>query len=112
MHEVLGEVHVVVDQEDDVRPDVAAGDEVRPLLDHGLAGGVGRVGLAGEDELRPAARAAEDALQPGGVVQQEVHALVGGEPAGEADGEHFGIAQAVEVRAQAPPGCRRWGPGA
>ena len=55
---------------------------------------------------------AQDALQAVGVVQQEVHALVGGEAAGEAEREHGGVAQAADVRAQCSPGCRRSGPAA
>ncbi len=70
MHEVLGEVHVVVHQEDGVRPDVASGDEVRPGLDHSLAGAICRMGLACEDQLGAAARAAEDALQAVRVVEE------------------------------------------
>jgi ABC-type antimicrobial peptide transport system ATPase subunit len=62
------QVHVVVDEEHDVRPHAAAPDEVGPLLDHGLAGRVRRVGLARQYQLRPTVGAAQNALQALGVV--------------------------------------------
>jgi hypothetical protein len=66
-------------------------------------GFVGRVRLAGEDEQHRALRVGNDLAQPVEVVEQQRGALVGGEAAGEADGQHrrigrVGAAQdAVEV---------------
>ena len=54
LHQVLGQEHVVVAEEDDMRRDLGPPDEVGPSLDQGLPGLVGRVGLAGEDQLHRA----------------------------------------------------------
>ena len=59
------------------------------LLHELLGGPVGRMGLAGKDEHHRTLVAVDDLLQPAEIVQQQRRALVGGEAAPEADGEHI-----------------------
>ena len=63
------------------------------LLQVVLAGLVGRMGLAGEDDLHGPPRRVEDRLQPLGVVEDQLRPLVAGEAAGEADRQRVGIEQ-------------------
>jgi hypothetical protein len=57
------------------------------MADHFLAQVVSRVGLTGEYELDGPFGVEEQRLQPVGLGKQERSPLVGGEPAGETDGE-------------------------
>ncbi len=63
------------------------------LLQVVLAGLVGRVGLAGEDDLHRAARRVQDRLQALGIVEDQLRALVAGKAPCEADRERVGIQQ-------------------
>ena len=65
--------------------------QVGDLLDQLLARLVGRMGLAGEDELHRALGVVDHRRQAVQVGEDQVGPLVGGEAAGEADGEHVGI---------------------
>ena len=69
--------------------------EVDDRLDQLLAFVVGRVGLAGEDELDRLVGVFEQLLKAIGVAQQQRAAFVGGEAAGEADGQRLGIEHLV-----------------
>ena len=83
---------VVVDEGDaaaEHRIDGAAVD----LLEVVLAGLVGRMRLAGEDDLHRPARGVQDAHQPLGVVEDQLGPLVAGEAAGEADRQRVRIEQ-------------------
>ena len=90
LHEVLGEEHVVVGEENHRRIRLMAADEVHPFLDQRLAGAVGGVRLAGEDELGGVLRMAQQPDQTRGIVEQKVRAFVGREAAREAEGQHAG----------------------
>ena len=54
LHQVAGDVDVVVFDEDDAAGEARIVAQVGDLLDQLLAGLVGRMGLAGEDELHGA----------------------------------------------------------
>ena len=69
--------------------------ELHELLDQLLAGLVGRVRLAGDDELDRPRRVQQQLLQPRGVAQHQGQPLVGRHPSGEADGEHVGVEDLV-----------------
>ncbi len=60
------------------------------IADEALAGDVGGVGLAGEEDLQAADLLGElgEAL---GIVEEQAGALVGGDAAGEAEGQHLGV---------------------
>ena len=80
----VGEPHVVVVEEHDVRPRVGPGRELRPLLDQRLALLVARMRLAGDDELNGSLGIGEQAQQARRIREQKIRSLVGGEAAGEA----------------------------
>ena len=67
--------------------------QVGDLADQPLARLVGRMGLAGEDDLDRPLRIVEHLVQPLEVGQDQVGPLVRGEAAGEADRQHVGIEQ-------------------
>ena len=92
---------IVVDEGDaagELRIDGAAID----LLDVVLAGFVGGMSLAGEDELHGPAGGGQDAHQTVGVLEDELRALVAGEAAGEADGQRARDRAACRQRRRAP----------
>ena len=83
---------VVVDERDaaaEHRIDRAAVD----LLQVVLADLVGRMRLAGEDDLHRPPRGVQDAEQPIRVVEDQLRPLVAGEAAGEADRQRVRIEQ-------------------
>ena len=73
-----------------------------------LAGLVGRMGLAGEDELHRPLRIVDQRGQPLDVAQDQVGPLVGGEPAGEADRQRVRVEHVAEPL-RPPPRARRGG---
>ena len=95
-HHLARDVDVVVLDEHQVAREFAVFAQMDDLLDEALAVVVARVGLAGEDELDgPLLVAAQfhDVLE---LLENQRRALVGGEAAGEADGQRVGIQQMVE----------------
>ena len=83
---------VVVDECDpaaEARVDRAAID----LLQMVLAGVVGRVRLAGEDELQRPPRRVQDAEEPLGIVEDQLGAFVACEATRETDRQRIGIEQ-------------------
>ena len=56
LHQVLGQKHVVVTEENRMRTDLGPANELYPFLDQGLSRLVRRMGLAREDELHRALR--------------------------------------------------------
>ena len=86
---------VVVGQEDDAVAHLGVVGELHQLLDQLLAGLVGGVRLAGDDELDRPLGVEQQLLEPLGVAQHEGEPLVGGHPAGEPDGEHVGVEDLV-----------------
>ena len=97
LHQQVGQVHVVVLEERHPALELGVAGELVDALEHFLARVVGRVGLAGEDDLHRAPRIDQQPAQPLEVAEDQVGALVGGEPAGEADGER----RRIEQRARA-----------
>ena len=89
--EVPGHGDVVVRQEDDAVADLGVVGEAHHLLDELLARLVGRVGLAGDDELHRPLGVVQQRLEPLGVAEHEGEALVGRHASGEADGQHVRV---------------------
>ncbi len=81
---------VVFDVVDLERGGVELGGRGVDVADEALAGVVGGVGLAGEEDLE-AADLLGDGDQARGVVEEQAGALVGGDAAGEAEGEDVGV---------------------
>ena len=90
---------------------------VQNLGDQFLAAVVLRMRLAGEDDLHRPILVVDDRRQPIEIAEDQRAALVGGEAAGEADRQRFGIehlvgagdlrrrgAAALQLLLQAPPG--------
>lgn len=98
LDEVLGEVEVVVFEEDGAALDIGTGHEMDPLAQQGLAGEVARMGFTGDDELHGAVGVGEDAREARGIVEEQSGAFVGGEPAGKAEGQNVGIEEGVRGR--------------
>ena len=87
--------------------------QVGERADQLLAGLVGRVRLAGEQEQHLARAVGEQAAQVVEVVEQQRGALVGGEAPAEADGEHVRVAPdrrtcSSRCRCDSLPWLRAW----
>ncbi len=80
-------VQVVVLKEHHAVAQAFALDDVQHLADELLASAVTGMGLARHQELHRPLVVLQDGLEPGDVTEQQGGALVGGETAGEADGE-------------------------
>ena len=91
-----GHGHVVVGQERDPVPDLGLGGEAGEVGDQRLAALVGRVGLAGDQQLDGSLLVQQQPGQPLLVLQQQGEPLVGGHPAGEADGQHLRVEGPVD----------------
>ena len=65
--------------------------EVEDLADQVLAGVVFGMGLAGEEDLQRAVLVGEERHESRDIVEEQVAALIGGDAAGEADGQRLGI---------------------
>ena len=76
------------------------------LLHQLLAAVVGRVGLAGDDELHGPLGVEQQALQPLGVAQHQRQPLVRRHAAGEADRQHVGV-EDRSTSSRARPRSRR-----
>ena len=72
-------------------PDLRVVGEGHHLLDELLAAVVGRVALAGDDQLHRPLGVQQQRLEPLRVAQHQGQPLVRGHPAGEADGEDVGV---------------------
>ena len=90
-NEALGDNHVVVLQEDDLAQELGHARDFDDALDEALAGAVGGVGLAREDELHGELLVVDDACETVKVGEEEVCALVGCEAACETDDEGVGV---------------------
>ena len=91
LDQVPGDVDVVVFDEHDAAGEARIVAQVGDLLDELLAGLVGRVGLAGEDELHRSLRVVDQLEQLVELAEEQVGSLVGGEAAGEADRQRAGV---------------------
>ena len=94
LHEALGEGNVVAGHEDDAAQEPVLLGDLHDLLDEVLAHAVGRVGLAGEDELHRTLGVVDDGVEPIEVAEKQRGTFISGEAAGETDGQHI-LAQAL-----------------
>ena len=92
---LAGDRHVVVGEEHEAVAHAGLAGELLDLLDQLLAGRVGGVRLAGEDELHRPVGVVEHRHQPLGLRQQQRRPLVGGETASEADRQRVGVEHAA-----------------
>ena len=95
-HHLARDMDIVILDEDQFALHLAILAEVNDLLDELLALVVARMRLAGEDELQRTLlvmRQLHDVLE---LLEDERRALVGGEAAGEPDGQRVGIEQMIE----------------
>ena len=83
----VGDVQVVVLDEGDAPGKDRVERATENALQVVLAGVVGRMGLAGKDDLHRPARRVQDASQPIGIAEDERGTFVAGEPAGESQRE-------------------------
>ena len=90
LHEEMRDVQVVVVDERDAAAEQRIERASVDALQMMLADVVGRVRLAGEDDLHRPARGVEDPREPFGVVEHELRPLVAGEAAREADRQRSG----------------------
>jgi len=97
LDESAGDVHVVVFEEDDAAEVVAGLGELDELADEFLAGLVGGVAFAGDEELYWSVGVGEERFEAVLVSHEEGAAFVGGESSGEADGEDVGAERAGGV---------------
>jgi hypothetical protein len=91
LHQLPRQGEIVILEKDQACTQLRLSRQCDPRLDHTLAFIVGRMGLAGEDELDGALPIAEQSAQAIGVVQQQIRALVGSEPTGKAECENIGV---------------------
>ncbi len=94
--ELLRHAHAVVGQEDDPVPHPRVVGEPHQFLDQPLAALVGRMGLARDHQLHRPLRVEQQRAQPVVVAQHQGEPLVRGHPAGEADGQHVRVEDAVD----------------
>ena len=88
-----GDADVVVGDEHETVANVGAAGEPIDLADERLAGLVGRMRLAGEDELHRSVVVEQQRLETFDLTQEQRRALVGGEATGESDREHVRVEQ-------------------
>ena len=96
LHEHAAHLDVVVLEEHDLAPELSLGQDHQPA-DRLLAVAVGRMGLAREQELHRTLLVQEQRPQAGHVGEDQDRALVGGESAGEADGEGVRVEQRLDL---------------
>jgi hypothetical protein len=88
-------------------PHLGVAREAGEVGDQRLAALVGRVGLAGDQQLDGPLLVQQQAGEPLAVLQQQGQPLVGGHPAGEPDGQHLrveGPVDPAELALAGPPG--------
>ena len=86
-----GHRNVVIGQEHDPVPHGGVVGELHQVLDHFLARIIGRVGLAGDDQLDGVLRVQQQRLEPGRVPQHQGQPLVSRHAPGEPDREHVRV---------------------
>ena len=92
------DVDVVVLEEQHLAGEARVAHQLRDLLQHPLAGMIVRMRLAGEDELHRHPRVVDERRHGVDVLQHQRRALVGREPAREADGERVEAERALQLR--------------
>ena len=93
LHEVFGQPHVVVAEEDHMLARIRAPDKLYPSPYESLPILVRGMSLPGKDQLHGMLGIGQQAKQPLGVVQQHVRPLVGREPPRKAQRQSIGIQQ-------------------
>ena len=93
-HELARETHVVVGQEHDAAAELGAFGRGRDGAQERLSVLVARMGLAGEEELDRPLDLVEEVLESLRLAEEQRRALVGREPAGEADRQRLRIESA------------------
>ena len=88
LNQALGEGDIITRDEDDAAQETVLLGDLDDLFDEVLAHAVGRVRLAGEDELHRALGVVDDGVELVEVAEQQRGTLVGREAAGESDGQH------------------------
>ncbi len=91
LHHAARQLHVVVLQEENLAHELRHGRHLDDALDEVLARLVVGMGLAGEDELHGTLLVVDDGSQTVEVREEQIGALVSGETAREADGQHVGL---------------------
>ena len=91
LHQMLGQIHVVVTQEDHVGAGLEQPNKVCPFLNQRLPRLVCRMCLAGDDELHRALGTSQKPQQTLRIVQQQVRSLIGREAARKAQCQRVGI---------------------
>ncbi len=91
LHHVLGQMHIVVAEEDRARTCFGAADKLHPVPDHILAGLIRRMRLAGNDELHGTLWIIQQAQQALRIMQQQIGALIGGKAPRKAHGQNMFI---------------------
>ena len=97
LDEVAPDAHVVVLEDEHAAAQLRRARALEDLLDDALAGPVGRVGLAREDDLQRPLGIPQHPGQAIHVGEQQRRSLVGREPAGEADGHDLRIEGALDL---------------
>ena len=95
--EAASDERVVILDEDEAAFEPFVARPAVDFLDEALAAFVLRMGLARKDKLHGTLRVGEDALEAVHVREEQGAALVGGEPAGEPDGENLGVQEPVDA---------------
>ena len=95
--EEAGDPHVVVLEDEHPAAELGRARPGEDVLDHPLAGPVGRMGLAGEHDLDRPLLVPQQPGQPVHVAEQQAGPLVGREPAGEADRQDVRVERRLEL---------------
>ena len=91
-----GHGHVVIGEEHDALADLGVVSEEHHLLDERLADLIGRVRLAGNDDLDGPFWVVQHCLEARNVGKHQRQALVGGAATSEPEGQHAGVQRAVD----------------
>tara|TARA_B110000196_G_scaffold163032_1_gene140062 strand:- start:272 stop:559 length:288 start_codon:yes stop_codon:yes gene_type:complete len=91
LHQVAGEVHVVVLQKEDATVEGLFAGEVDDLANKVLARVVLGMGLAGEEDLQWSVAIGEKGFEALDIAEEQIAAFIGGEAPGKADGQRLGV---------------------
>lgn len=91
LHQVFGQKHLVIGEENHRRTSLAVSDKLRPFPNQDLPGKICRMRFTCDDELHRPFGIGEEAEQSRRIVQQQIGSLVGGEASRETKGKDAGI---------------------